>query len=390
MGPSSRTLTSVRILEDRANIVFPLLLAGFVLVSRVLCRGPLYFGDGPSHVASIADKSYIIQPPGYWLFNRIAGLFADPVLAISVMNILFSVAGVVVFYYAARFFTKPLGAFAAAFAYGTIFYAWFSGEIHCTYASQLFFPVATFYLFLRYDHEKTARLLWIAALVYAIGTGFRPSDGVFLVPLVLYFAIFRIPRKERFIFLSLIPLFCLSWIIPTWIAFRQYGDGGVQGFATYVSYITRVQSVLSGVRMYTLANPVRYLLPLLVGFWPVLGLAVRNAIRMWSDWRVKALILWIVPGSLFFIVILISDAPYLNFLSAAILLLAIAGPRPASRWMTVTALWNAVVFLALGPIPSQKLPVNIVNSYVLRTTRGAIKQRYTLKLSQMQHLDNAK
>lgn len=372
------------------NIVFPLILAVFVLVSRVLCRGPLYFGDGPSHVASIADKSYIIQPPGYWLFNRIAGLFSDPVLAIAMMNILFSVAGVVVLYYAAGFFAKPVDAFLASLAYATIFYLWFSGEIHCTYASQIFFPVAAFYLFLRYDRDKSEWALWSAAAVFAVGAGFRPTDGVFLIPLVLYFAAFRVPRKERFIFLLLIPLLCLGWVIPTWIAFKHYGDGGVQGFAVYVSYITRVQSVFTGVRMYTLANPVRYVLPLLVGFWPVLVLAARNAIYNRNDWRVKALILWVVPGSLFFLLILISDAPYLNYLTAAILLLAMAGPTPARKSMIVTALWNALVFLALGPIPSQRLPVNIVNSFVLRTTRGAIKQRYSLKLSEMQHLDNAR
>ena len=372
------------------SIAFPALLAAFVLVSRILCRGPLYFGDGPDHISSIADKSYIIQPPGYWLFNRIAGLFADPVSAIAVMNILFSVAGVVVFYYAARFFMESLGAFVAALAYGSIFYLWFSGEIHSTYASQIFFPVAIFYLFLRYERDNAEWLLWIAALVFAIGTGLRPTDGVFLLPLVLYFAVSRVPRRERIIFLLLMPILCLSWIAPTWLAFRRYGDDGIHGFTVYVSYITRVQSLFSGVRMYTLANPVRYILPLLVGFWPVLVIAVRNAVRNRHDWRVKALILWSVPGSLFFIFVLISDAPYLNYLTAAILLLAIAGPMPARKWMAVTAVWNAFVFLVLAPIPSQRLPVNIVNSFVLRTTRGAIKQRYTLKLSQMQHLDNAK
>jgi hypothetical protein len=150
------------------------------------------------------------------------------------------------------------------------------------------------------------------------------------------------------------------------------------------------------VRMYTLANPVRYVLPLVVGFWPVLGIVVRNVIRSRRDWRTKSLLIWIVPGSLFFIFSLISDAPYLNYLTAAILLLAVSAPGNVSisgkwigRLLVVTALSNAFVFLALGPVPSQKLSVNIVNGFVLRCTRGGIEQRYNKTLSQMQHFDNA-
>jgi hypothetical protein len=78
----------------------PVALAMFTLVTRVLCRGSVYWADGPAHIRCILGKAYVIQPPGYWLFNRIAGLFPNPITAISVMNILFSVAAVVVFYYA--------------------------------------------------------------------------------------------------------------------------------------------------------------------------------------------------------------------------------------------------------------------------------------------------
>ena len=81
---------------------------------------------------------------------------------------------------------------------------------------------------------------------------------------------------------------------------------------------------------------------------------------------------------------LITNAPYLNFLTAAILLLAVSAPR----MMLVTALWNATVFLGTGPIPSHNLAVNIVNSFVLRCTRGGIEQRFNATLSQMQHLNN--
>lgn len=379
---------SGRAIRDRANVYLPLLLSVFTLVTRVLCRGPLYFGDGPSQVESIRAGMYIIQPPGYWLFNRIAGLFSDPVTAMLAMNILFSVAGVVVFYYAALFFTDRWNAFLAALAYSTIFYVWFSGEVHTTYASQLLFPVATFYLLMHYDKNRRTWALWLAALSIAAGAGMRPTDGVFLIPLVLYYAWVRMRRREAAVLVVLIVVISMGWLVPTWIAFEKYGDG-VPGFAGYVSYITKKQSVFTGIRMYTLANPVRYVLPIVVGLWPVLGIAVRNAIKNRHDWRVRAMLLWIIPGSLFFVFVLISDAMYLDFLTPAILLLAISACAQKPRLMILTAVWNSFVFLALAPVPSRSLPVNVVNSYVLRTTRRAIEMRYTAKISEMQHLDNA-
>jgi hypothetical protein len=376
-------------LRDPRNLYFPSALAVFVLLTRIIFRGPLYFGDGPDHIASIAAKTYVIQPPGYWLFNRVGGLFSDPVLAITVMNILFSVAGIVVFYYTACFFTGRVNAFLAAFAYSTVFYIWFSGEIHSTYASQILFPVATFYVLLCYERDRATWMLWLAALIFAVGAGLRPSDGVFMIPMAMYFAAFRMPRKEGSLFLSLILLFCLGWAIPTCLAFRHIPQGvhnahGVRGFQTYVAHVTGVQSILTGFKMYTMANFVRYFLPLLVAFWPILGITVLNSVHNRKDWRVKAMVIWIVPGSLFFVLMLITNAPYLNYLTAAILLLAVSAPR----MMLVTALWNAIVFLGFGPIPSHNLAVNIVNSFVLRCTRGGIEQRFNATLSQLQHLNN--
>jgi 4-amino-4-deoxy-L-arabinose transferase-like glycosyltransferase len=376
-------------LSNSESLYFPAILAVFVLTTRILCRGPLYFGDGPNHIASITSRTYIIQPPGYWLFDRVAGLFSDPVLAITVMNIAFSVAGVVIFYYTACFFTGRWNAFLAALAYSTVFYIWFSGEIHSTYASQILFPVATYYVLLCYERDRAKWMLYLAALLYAVGAGMRSTDGMFIIPLVLYFAIFRMPHKEAFLFLSLIAILCLGWLIPTWLAFNNESHGA-QEFASYVYHVTKMQSILTGVRMYTVANFVRYALPLLVGFWPVLGIALRNGVCNQSDWRIKALLIWMVPGSLFFLLSIISNAPYLNFLTAAILLLVVSAPGAwAGRLLIATALWNAFVFLALGPIPSQRLSVNIVNGFVLRCTRGGIEQRYNKILSQMQHFDIA-
>ena len=98
----------LRLLESRGffdRALRPLSIGLLVFVERLLCRGELYFADGPAHLQAISAHIYVIQPPGYWLFNRIAGLFANPLVAIMIMNIGFSVVGTIVFYYAARLFT---------------------------------------------------------------------------------------------------------------------------------------------------------------------------------------------------------------------------------------------------------------------------------------------
>ena len=82
--------------------VYPWVLAVLVAVSRIATSGPVYFVDGPGHLWAIQSRVFVIQPPGYWLFNRLASLFPNPEAGIHYMNWAFSTAGVVIFYYAAR------------------------------------------------------------------------------------------------------------------------------------------------------------------------------------------------------------------------------------------------------------------------------------------------
>jgi hypothetical protein len=92
------------------------------------------------------------------------------------------------------------------------------------------------------------------------------------------------------------------------------------------------------------------------------------------------LVVWIVPGALFFTLSYISDAPYLDFLTAAVLLLAVDAPR----MLGVTALWNAVVFLGFSPTPSHRLAVNAWNSFVGNCTSYGIEHRLHRNLSDLQ------
>jgi 4-amino-4-deoxy-L-arabinose transferase-like glycosyltransferase len=362
-----------------ARVVPPLVLGVFTLVTRVFFHGALYFSDGPQHVRSILEESYMIQPPGYWLFNRIAGMVVDPLLGISDINILCSVAGVLVFYFTALFFAPRKNAFIAALAYSCIFYLWFSGEIHSTYATQALFPVAMFHAFLRYDKSKASWRLLSAATFFAVGAGLRPSDGAFLLPMVLYYCATRLSRRKAAIFLSLVSLLCLVWIIPTFTAYRQTPEG-IHGAFAYMRNIATQKSIVSGLTSAWLANVTRFVLPLLVAFWLVLPAAMLTVKMRNQDWRIRMLVLWIVPGSVFLALSLAAAAPCLNFLAAAVLLLAIGAPR----LMFATALWNAAFFLGFSPLPSRYLAINAWNCYAGQFTRYGIEHQWQPSLSAIQ------
>jgi hypothetical protein len=106
---------------------FLLAIVTFTVLSRVLTSGPVYFGDGPEHMLVIREHTYLLQPPGYWLFNRFAGLFQDFESAMLVMNWCFSALGVMVFYRLAIELFEIHIARLGTVLYSVIFFAWFSG-----------------------------------------------------------------------------------------------------------------------------------------------------------------------------------------------------------------------------------------------------------------------
>jgi len=355
----------------------PLVVGLLVLGERLLCRGELYFNDGPAHLQAISTQVYVIQPPGYWLFNRTAGLFSDPLLAITIMNIGFSVVGAIVFYYAARLFTDANKAFMASVAYSAIFFVWFSGAIHSTYASQLLFPALLFYLLLRYDSERKLWMLVAAGVAFALGAGFRPSDGAFLLPMVGYYALTRLDWKKGIGFLAFCSLLCLLWLLPTALAYRNT-RGGIGETFYYVSWITSIRSPIAEVNIYSIANVVRFVLAVVVAFWPILGAAVYHGWKERSDWRIQMLMIWILPGAVFFMLSHMGGPQYLNYMTAAVLLITVA----ATRMMVLTAVWNAALFLFFVPISSSYLAVNALNAYVGRYTRVAIQQQWVPNLEE--------
>jgi hypothetical protein len=223
--------------------------------------------------------------------------------------------------------------------------------------------------------------MWLAVRIFAIGAGPRPFDGLFLVPMLASFCFERIPRKQAVSYLTLVLILCLAWLVPTGLAYR-HAYGGMPGVLAYVLLIMKVRSITTGVNAGTMANVVRYILPLLIAFLTVLPAVTANAIHNHKEWRVQMMLFWILPGSLFFVFSYISDAPYLTFLSAAILLLGLG----SSRVLIVAMAWNAAIFLLITPMPSHHLLVNTWNIDIGKYTLYAIHHQWQPNLSQIQPL----
>jgi 4-amino-4-deoxy-L-arabinose transferase-like glycosyltransferase len=317
-----------------------------VFAARAFTSTYAYFVDAPLHLGAIRDRTYVIQAPGYWLFNRTAGLFPDPEIAISVMNWLFSAGGAVFFYLVARKLASESVARISAIAYAAVFFAWFSGNIHSTYASQLLFPVSSFFFILQYQEERERRWLIWAAVAFALGAGFRPSDGAFFAPVFLY-ALTKAARKDAVISAATAFALCLAWLIPQQIALTHKTDPVNKSFENHLLQIAN-GPLASGFSLYALSNALRYFLPLTLALFPLFPLIYRARGKSFPLW------LWIVPGSAFFLLVYVSDAPYLNWLVAPLLLLGVVSAEVPDgrkvRLFAFCAVVNLLFYFAWRPV----------------------------------------
>lgn len=281
---------------ERVDTLFTAAIFLLVFAVRYLTRGALYFVDGPRIVQSIRSHQYVIQPPGYWLFAHIGGLFPDPVFGLSIFNEICSAAGAAVFYLLGRKFGfSGKLATLAAFTYSSIFFVWFSSEVHSSYASQILFAPLTIYLFLLYKGRPSAPVIVLCGISYAMETGLRPSDGVFMGILFLYMAFHFVSGwKHRSVLFAVTGAVCLAWYIPTQIALRESQKIALGNQLGSLAY--QVSPLLTGINAHSMANVLRVLLPLLAAFGVLLPALPFRRSRV-ENWIVA---LWVLPGLTFF------------------------------------------------------------------------------------------
>jgi hypothetical protein len=368
--------------NERLRPAFPwwiVILCILTLASRVVYISGPYFVDGPRHVEAIMSGTIFISPPGYFLFAESAkaislALNVSVPSAIAILNIFFSISGVAIFAdLARRFFPGMLGV-TLAFCYAFSVIVWFAADIHSTYAAMTFFAPALLHTI--WIEESG----WAAGLLWAAMTGFRPSDGVFVLPFVIFMTGRRGARQIVSFASAALPVIAL-WYIPT---ARHFG--GV---------LSPLHS--AGAQAHGLANGLFINVPwkrkfgnlIHVAFggfnaWNILTPFVFVGCFSKSTWSRSALI-YVVPGVLFFSLYFFSDAAYFAYLVAPGLLLAGEG-------LQLMRLKNAVIIAALAvlisigqmmlvrPISSRSVASAVINAYCLQYSGWAIQHHYNPRL----------
>jgi hypothetical protein len=355
--------------EKRRSQIFSVCLGVGVLLARIFTSGPPYFADARRNLTAIANHTYVIQPPGYWLFLRTVGFFPNPELAIHIMNWCFSALGCVMFYACARRLVRSPLAELGALLYATVFFAWFSGNVHSTYASQLFFPPLMLYLMLRYREDKRTLWVWAVAVSFSLGAGIRPSDGAFMAPLLLLF-FFHLNRKQQVLLGLLTIVLCTAWLVPTKIAQMRYHPDNEAALLVRMApgpFMLRFN-------IYTIANCLRFLLPMGLALGPAAVFLFR-ARNLWL-WA------WVIPGSLFFFGIFITDAPYMDCLVGGYVLLCLTGMatyknrQVAVAVLACSILINLVFYFGFRPLPSGGRVYLIVEKDLGNYTFYAVKHKF--------------
>ena len=356
---------------------FPYVAALVVLVSRISTSGQPYFADGPSHIDAIKEHIYAIQPPGYWLFTRLASLFADPAMGIHYINWTASALGVFVFYFVAKRMIRPVMAELATVVYGSLYIAWFAGNIHSTYATELFFPVLMVFFILRNRENQNAGDLVGVSLAFALAAGFRPSDGFFLSPLFLFFLVKYVPSwKRRALTVALVFGMCLAWFVPNQMAMREAAARNSAPHSdTNLTQLRSVAPITSGSVRLFIANEIRVVLPLALSFWPLIPWLFRR-----DEFRESRILvwLWMLPGLSFFLLVYMSDASYLCYLLGGVVLSACIGTVTRKKVCAVLlcVAFNIGFYMWVKPVPITSAVTAVFDIYGAKYTRWGVKNQY--------------
>jgi hypothetical protein len=367
------------------------ILVLFTLVLRVASASGPYFVDASRHISAIESGKLVIHTPGYFLFN-LSGFILSHLLHVSagsalhILNVAFSVAGVAVFYLVvSRLFASRLlpgvSPFWLSLAYTCSPIVWFSGDIHSSYAAMTFFaPLLILVL------EVDRRLVW-GCVVWALLTGFRPSDGVFVLPWMVFHAL-RFPWKERLAGVLAAIAIVAAWWVPT---ARRYGGSLLLPLSSSQQQSHKLaQGILTGHLGVHAAVNTAHAVSGIIMTWGLLTPAVCLGAVAWTrNATARSMAIFLAPGLAFFLLYYFSDGPYLAYLAAAGMVLAgvYLANRPPAAQQTVyaVAICASMLFMILAH-PSQGRPSKpraVADAYFVRYSVPSLKEQKDPRLARL-------
>lgn len=254
------------------------------------------------------------------------------------------------------------------------------------------FPVAVFWMVLLHKQQGNFIYIAIGCILFALGTGFRPSDGFLMLPFLMFYCLLNLQFREILYAIIIVSVVCLAWLIPTELEYRKIGQS-LFGMLSYTSELTDTVSPLkAGLSYQAMANIARVVLPFVAAFWLIFPLIFRLSPTNF-DQIDKLLVLWIVPGLLFFLLYYMGPTLYLNFLTAPIILLALNNAvrfksgKIAQMLFTGCFVWNFGFFMLYMPIPGASVFTQVINIYVGSYTDYGIANQQRTNLSKVVNPD---
>lgn len=365
--------------------VLPLILLSLVtLVARYFTLSQPYFVDGPHHVKAIEDGSFVVQPPGYFLFHFSGMMLAQllhvsPAIALRVLNLSFGVGAVVVFFLLCGYFFQPRHALLLSLTYAASPLVWFVADIHSTYAAMTFFAPLLFLVM-----EARQQFL-LGCLLWGVMTGFRPSDGFFVFPWMLYqsWGHSWLTKINGVVVSSLV---LLLWWLPTAQRFGGTFFSPLTASGSTASH--HAQGLLAtGFSRHAATDFLRGISGMMIAWGLLLPLI---AVGAWLFWRrdrlAQSALLWMMPGILFFLLYYMADATYLSFcvvpgfLIVGLLLRRLSTLRQIAVYAAAVVV-AIVFFLGARSIPPTSKPRAVLDSYFLKYTAWSLRHQYAPRLA---------
>jgi len=359
-------------------------LGCFTLAMRLMAPSAPYFVDGPAHVRAILSGRLIIQPPGYFLFNLTGyaltkAAHLTPALALNVLNISFSVLAALVFYLLASHWFCRLHALLLSLVYAASPLVWFAADVQSTYAAMTFF-VPLLMLVLGAKGRFVA-----GCLVWAVLAGFRPSDGVFLLPWMLWEARAH-PWAVRIRGATMAALGMLVWWVPT---AQRFGGG-------FLDPIKASRSQASGLAQGAMSHPLsahsfnnmlRTGSAMVIAWGVMLPMVIAGAVSLSSrDRPGRSWLIAITPGIVFFLFYYMADATYLSFCVAPGLLIAgmllkdwKEGRRLGFYSLAIAA--SILFMMTARPIAPTTRPRALFDAYGAKYSLWSLRHQYAPRLA---------
>lgn len=336
------------------------------LATRWPFRTALLFNWDAANFAFALERFDVTQhaphPPGYFLYVLSAKLLlplaGEANAALTSVSVLLDAGAVAATYLLGRALFSPAAGLAAALLLLTSVTFWSYGAVALAYPALALFAALTATLLARPGRLGRGRVLAVA-LLYGVGSGFRPDLLLWLGPLVVW-ALLRARRPAVALQGALLAAAVVgAWFVPTVLL-----SGGLDAYAAAVSaylqrdVVERYAVTARGLPALVVnardsASYVAY--ALYASALPVLG-ALLYGLRRWrrvlGDPRAALFALWLAPQALFLPFVHVGDPGYIFATLPALLVLAgawlVHGLRPPeARWvlLAIVLALNTAIFL---------------------------------------------